>query len=273
MQSHQDNAEVILLIDAGGTFLKSAFPEADGRLVPLPEIPTHSDGSADEIRNAFQTAVDQCLSVSGKTLAGIAIAIPGPFDYRNGVFRMDHKFQAVKNRSIKEFLPEVPLVLLHDANAFAMGLPGSEKGRLGGITLGTGLGSAVIFDGVCQNSEAQTPLNPLWKRPFHGGIAEDRVSTRALLKACPGAKNVKEIAEDPETDLIWQQFGRDLAELLTDWKTEFQLERIVIGGGISKAKDRFLVPELKALPIEFYTGESPALTGLLKEFHKRNQKK
>ena len=269
MQSYKDNAQVILAIDAGGTFLKSALQRADESIVPLPEVATHSDGSADEIRNAFETVVRNGEELSEAALTGIAVATPGPFDFREGIFRMDHKYQSVKGHSIREFLPELPLVLLHDANAFLLGIPGMETGRVGGITLGTGLGAAAADHGVCINNDALTPKHPLWNIPFRGGIAEDYISTRALLNAFPGAKTVKEMAELPETEPIWQEFGRNLAELLLQWQKLLSLDKVYIGGGISKANNRFLVPELKQMPIEFYTGDSPALAGLFHEFRKK----
>jgi glucokinase len=179
---------------------------------------------------------------------------------------MDHKFQSVKGCSIREFLPDLPLKFLHDANAFLLGIPGSEYGRTGGITLGTGLGAAAAENGICINNDAMTPRYPLWNIPFHGGIAEDFISTRALLAAYPAAKTVKEMAELPETEMIWKEFGKNLAELLHQWQAVLALDKIYIGGGISRAKNRFLVPELEDLPIEFYTGDSPALEGVFKEF-------
>ena len=262
---------MILAIDAGGTFLKSAVQKTNGIVMQLQEIPVCSDGTAEEIGTAFRSVVQAAERTGGSPVTGMAVCIPGPFDYRTGEFRMDHKFRSVKGRSIREFLPEQPIVFVHDANAFLMGIPEWDQGRVGGITLGTGLGAAAAINGVCQNNEAQTPLYPLWNRPFRGGIAEDYVSTRALLKAFPQAKTVKEMVGLPGTTDIWKQFGTALAELLTDWKEELSLDRIVIGGGISRAKDFFLVPELSRLPIEFHTAGNPALTGLFDEYNRRRK--
>ena len=264
---------MILAIDAGGTFLKSSVRKADGTVVPQPEISACSDGTAEEIGNAFRLVVQSAERNAGLHLTGIAVCIPGPFDFQTGEFRMDHKFRSVKGRNIREFLPELPLLLVHDANAFLMGIPGWDQGRVGGITLGTGLGAAVAISGVCQNNERQTPLYPLWNRPFRSGIAEDYVSARALLKAFPQAKTVKEMADAPGTEAIWEQFGTALAELLASWQAELSLDRIVIGGGISRAKEHFLVSELSRLPIEFSTTGDPALAGLFNEYNRRRKER
>ena len=62
------------LLDVGGTFVKCA----DGRQVPIP-----SDGSRDIIAAALTEAIGP---VEG--LKGVGIAIPGPFDYTQGIFHV-----------------------------------------------------------------------------------------------------------------------------------------------------------------------------------------
>ena len=273
MQSYKNIAQVILAVDAGGTFLKSALYPAEGSPVPLAEVPTCSNGSFEEIRNAFQTMYKNAAEQAENEISGIAVSTPGPFDYRNGIFLMDHKFQAVKGKSMKEFFPEMPMTFLHDANAFIGGVVQNEKGRFGGITLGTGLGAAVMIDGAFLNNDKETPLHSLWNKKFRDGIGEDYLSTAALMKACPDAKSVKEIAERTDTDAIWQDFGNALAEILTEWQAELQLEKIYVGGGISKAKDRFMTEALAKLPLEFVTAGNLNLSGAIKDFQKKINKK
>ena len=63
-----------LLLDVGGTFIKCS----DGRTIPI-----DSDGTNDEIASALRSAV---FGEGEPPKAGIRVAIPGPFDYKNGVF-------------------------------------------------------------------------------------------------------------------------------------------------------------------------------------------
>ena len=81
MQGAQDAVEVTLALDIGGTFIKSAV-FSDGRLVrKLPQIPSRSNGSADEIGAAIAAAAivagccddskckdEVCVSVDGAVL-------------------------------------------------------------------------------------------------------------------------------------------------------------------------------------------------------------
>ena len=246
--------------------MKSALFEAEEKIVSLAEIPACSNGTFDEIKNAFMAVYQNAVEHSGNRITGIAISVPGPFDYRNGIFQMEHKFQAVKDCCLRDFFPDIPITFLHDANAFLGGAVSAKQGRFGGITLGTGLGAAVMIDGDFVNNEKDSPLYSLWNKPFRNGIGEDYVSTAALMKACPEAQSVKEMADRTDTDEIWQDFGNALADLLTDWQRELRLEKIYVGGGISKARKRFMTARLAGLPLEFVSSENLNLYGAVKHF-------
>ena len=230
---------MILTLDIGGTFIKSAV-FCDGKIVwKLPQVPSCSNGSREEIASAIRTAIQQAGSVDR-----IAVSIPGPFDYKNGIFRAEHKFAAVCGCSFSEFSGGLPASFVHDANAFLLGeaLHGAARGfrRAGGITLGTGLGAAFAVGGVLQLNALGSPAAgvSLWNRPYRGGIAEDRVSARALLKNFPGmdGKSLAEAAAagDPAAQRAWRGYSEDLYELLRQWRAELETEVIVLGGQLCK---------------------------------------
>ena len=92
MSGDQNTAEMILALDIGGTFIKSAVFQAGKLIRKLPQVSSCSGGSREDIATAVRTAVRQAGPVGR-----IAVSIPGPFDYANGIFRMEHKF-AFENR-------------------------------------------------------------------------------------------------------------------------------------------------------------------------------
>ncbi|MBO6095835.1 MAG: ROK family protein, partial [Bacteroidales bacterium] len=99
-----------ILLDVGGTFIK----RPDGQMFPI-----DSHGSSEAIAKALATAIGPMDGLSG-----IGVAIPGPFDYQQGVFLMEHKFASVYGRSFRELvnIPEkVHLVFHHDVNAVLLG--------------------------------------------------------------------------------------------------------------------------------------------------------
>lgn len=245
---------MILALDIGGTFIKSGVFGPDGTLHGLPQVPSCSGGSREDIIAAIRLAVARAGAVDG-----IGIAIPGPFDYRAGISLMTHKFGALNGVDLRAALGfEVPCVFVHDADAFLLGELGAGSlhgvSRAGGVTIGTGLGAAVAVDGATVDGELGSPAPEvsLWKRPFHGGIAEDFISARALVKKypAPGAKEIADAARrgDAAARRVWRELGDDLAELLDNWIARLQLERVVLGGQIAGAWELFCTP-LAGLPV------------------------
>ena len=105
-----------LLLDVGGTFLKSAVADAAGQLLSGSEFscPIRSEGSREEIEGSLAATVARGAAFAaerGMELAGIGIAIPGPFDYAAGVSRMTHKFRSICGvdlRGVLHAMPGVP---------------------------------------------------------------------------------------------------------------------------------------------------------------------
>jgi len=245
---------MILALDIGGTFIKSGVFSPDGTLRKLPQIPSRSDGGRAEIVSAIRSAIDAAGRVDA-----VGVAIPGPFDYRNGISLMTHKFGALNGVDLRAELGlDMPCVFVHDADAFLLGELGfgALRGiaRAGAVTLGTGLGAAVAVNGVTVDNDLGSPAPEvsLWKTPFRDGIAEDFISARALLKKYPaaGAKEIAEAAHrgDAAALRVWEEFGGDLAELLARWAARWNLEKIVLGGQIAKGWELFRAP-LEELPV------------------------
>lgn len=89
-----------LLFDVGGTFLKAVAADSAGGLIPGSEFscPMPSDGTREAITGALAASVARGAAFAarnGLVLAGIGIAFPGPFDYANGIPRMEHKFRSI----------------------------------------------------------------------------------------------------------------------------------------------------------------------------------
>lgn len=266
MQSPQNTAEIILTLDIGGTFIKSAI-FSDGKLIrKLPQEPSCANGSRAEIVSAITNVITQAGKINR-----LAVSIPGPFDYRNGIFLAEHKFASVKGCHFSEFAGNIPTCFIHDANAFLLGelSHGAARGflRTGGITLGTGLGAAFAIGSDLQNDSDGTPAESvkLWNKPFLNGTAEDYISARALLKNFPGMSG-KDVAAaaingNIRAKAVWQEFSRNLYQLLQKWKKQLNTEVIVIGGQLSKGL--FLGESIPAdLNIRFSAlGEDAALWG------------
>lgn len=182
----------------------------------------------------------------------ISVSAPGPFDFESGTSRMQHKlpslYRVSLRRELQKVLPRVGLCFVHDSVAFAVGAmharPALQKESFAAVMLGTGLGYLFVQGGkACLNSD-ESPAYSLWNQPFSGGITEDFVSTRALLKSGRllgfSAENVYELAQiaqngEEAVRAIFSEYGRNLAIALSGTPDFEQTQEVVIGGQISRS--------------------------------------
>ncbi|GGP22925.1 polyphosphate--glucose phosphotransferase [Silvimonas iriomotensis] len=126
-----------------------------------------------------------------------------------------------------------PLKLLNDADAAGLAEQtfGAAKGRMGKVlvvTLGTGIGTALIVDGkLISNTEFGHLIYP------KDNIAE---------KYCSG--KVKD-----DEDLKWKDFNPRLNGYLKHLDLLLSPDLVIIGGGISKKHEKF-IPEMTGIRFE-----------------------
>lgn len=254
-----------LSLDVGGTFIKCS----DGRKVPI-----DSDGTRETIIESLREAIGPV-----DELASVGVCVPGPFDYRKGIFMMKHKYAAVYGCSFRDLagIPNnVPMHFIHDVNAPLKGLlalhPELRIGKVALVTLGTGLGFSYAVDGEIQMNENLGPALSLYNRPFRDGILEDYVSRRAILRAYgkPVAGDVKEISDrarsgDQEALSAFLNAGVAFAEGAGPFLKELGIRTVFFGGQIAKSFDlmesavRERLPEIRLTVIENF--EEAALAG------------
>jgi len=247
-------------------YLENTFSES--------ELDNHAE--ADIIIASWGKTIQEAIEKAGKeNVVGIGFAMPGPFDYENGIPLFtgeNNKYENIYGLNIPEKLRkylslpnEFPIRFINDATAFAIGEEWFGKAigskRSLSITLGTGFGSAFINESVPVPSGESVPKNGcVWHLPFENGIADDYFSTRGLVyrykqKTGKNVKGAKEIAvaaaQNDEIALnLFIDFGSKLVDLLKSWIRIFGVETLVIGGNISLASDWFLPALRNALEQE-----------------------
>lgn len=158
---------MIPVLEIGGTHVTAALVDPrDGRVSSRTREPLDADGAADAILAAVRHCAD---GLSVPVGARWGVAVPGPFDYARGIalFRGVGKFEALYGmdvrRALLHGLRQRPgdVVFLNDAHAFLTGewSAGSVRGhrRAVGITLGTGVGSAFLADGLIHDTGPGIP--------------------------------------------------------------------------------------------------------------------
>jgi glucokinase len=288
--------DFVLAADVGGTHITAALIDMHAReLVASSLVRKHvnADGAAAEIIQAWS----ECLTnAKGDVdVAKICLAMPGPFDYNNGISGMKDqgKFDALFEANIKELLADAMRVeaghffFENDAACFLQGevFAGCAKGfeKVIGVTLGTGLGTAVYNNSRSHSAD-------LWSLPFKSSIAEDYLSTRwfvQLYGELSGnfVSGVKEIADktksDPTARTVFAEFGKNLASFLQLFIEKEQPEAVVVAGNISQAYSLFgqtmeAELRLKTSSVQLkqsMLGEQAALLGAAGSWNSATQKK
>lgn len=260
-------------------------------------IHVDSRGSKDEIIASWSEAIKKTTENVGlNQLAGIGFAMPGPFDYPNGIawFSVDvQKFEHLHGVNVKSELinhlgltPDFPIRFLNDASCFAIGEAWLGEAvnykRIITITLGTGFGTTFIKNRLPVAGIEGIPEDGfLYHIPFQNSIADDYFSTRWFLKEYKEktGKQISDVKElvnlannDTKSRQIFEKFGGNLGGFLVPWIEKFNADCIVLGGNISKSfplfkkqlEDQFEKNGLQTAICISKTDETAALFGSAK---------
>lgn len=258
---------ITLGADIGGTHISAALVH-DGLLLTGTYRRAAIDPAADAqtLLDAWAGLLNEVIVLAEAPVQSIGLAMPGPFDYDNGIslIRGLNKYESLYGINIREALRErlsetlrnIPICFENDAACFGLGEARSagDHRKLIAITLGTGLGACFIEEGKLLTAGAGVPPNGyLYNMPFKDGIAEDYISARWLLNACP-ANDVRELAERAATDekaaAVFWEFGANLKTFLTPWIKRFEADALVIGGNIARSFHLFQQTMRLVVPIQ-----------------------
>jgi len=212
----------VLGIDIGGTGIKAAPVDvAAGRLTaerlkidtPHPPVPDAVATVIKEIVASFGWTGPTGITFPGVVTSGVVRTAPNLHPSWIGV-------------DATAFLAEAtghPVSVINDADAAGLaemrfGAGRDHPGTVLLLTLGTGIGSALFYNGVL------VPNTEFGHIEIHGEDAEKRASEHA-----------REIG-----DLSWAKWAGRLDGYLDKMEALLSPDLIIIGGGISKRSDKFL---------------------------------
>lgn len=168
--------EAVVCMDVGGTEIKAAPVGAGGRLLaPVQHFPADAGRPADALLAHFAAIALAAADLAhGRTVRGVHLAFPGPFDYENGVSRMRKldKYDALYGVNLREALqrrlaplglPGESIRFINDVSAYA----------LGEMRFGRAAGSALIASRdvplVYMGEMAHHPIRLCDNRPENNG--------------------------------------------------------------------------------------------------------
>jgi glucokinase len=253
----QEENNFIISADIGGSHVTAAVIDGNNKLV-LNETRIRTyvncNGPANEVLEIWAAALKEVRKKIHLPVNKLAIAMPGPFDYVNGISFITglDKYESLYGINVKSYLAEAldidveNIRFRNDAEAFLHGEivagAGSKYNSVIGFTLGTGMGSAISKDDITTDAN--------WGSvPFGNSIADEYFSTRWFLKNYKDVSNlqidsVKELAALALTDEkaagVFNSFAENFSGFMIGYILQEKPDLIIIGGNISKAHQLFM---------------------------------
>ncbi|MDY6051501.1 MAG: ROK family protein [Rothia sp. (in: high G+C Gram-positive bacteria)] len=223
-------ADLVIGIDIGGTGMKGGIVDIrTGQLVgDRFRIPTPQPATPQACATVAQEIVAELQGRELAPLPDAAVGIDFPAIVKNGVTLSaanvhESWIGADLEGTMSQALGGRTVYALNDADAAGLaeatyGQGQGKEGLIIMVTLGTGIGSALIMNGQL------IPNTELGHLELDGHDAETRASAR-----------VREHQE-----LSWKKYGKRLRRYFSHVESLFSPDLFIIGGGISKHPEKFL---------------------------------
>jgi predicted NBD/HSP70 family sugar kinase len=250
-------------VDIGGTKIAVLIVDADGAVLGR-ATRSSSAGDQDGAAEAIVACLDEALATADLTrddLRAVGVGVPGRVDPQQGTVTLAvnlgwHDFP------LKDALEERlgrPVIVENDARAAAIGL--HERGVLGGLgdlaylAVGTGIAAGVVLDGALHRGARGLAGEIGHAIADHDGptctcgqqgCLEAFASGPAIARRAK-AETARDVyraaaAGDAAAAALVDDVGRRLAWAVHLLVMTYDVERVVIGGGVSHAGDLFAAP-------------------------------
>ena len=144
-------------VDIGGTNVKIALVDFDGKIIYSNTVPTRAEMGYEAGVNNIKQAIKELMQETGesnKTIEAIGFGLPGQIDYKEGVVKNLPNIPGWVNIPLARIIEDefsIPTRLDNDVRCAALGELnfGAGKGceNLICITVGTGIGSGIVLNG------------------------------------------------------------------------------------------------------------------------------
>lgn len=238
----------IIAVDLGGTRLRVAIFSADGEMLHKTVIPTPRDDPDALVRAMKDTAGNATVDIEGAV-----VGVPGPIDYSAGeAIRLPNLPGWAEHVSANKLAVQLrlPVHLANDADLAALGEHRYGAGRgvsdMLYMTSSTGVGGGVIVNGrLLHGKKSLAEVGHMVIDQATGGTVEGLGSGTALAKLA-GADGATVQAQAEAGDERALAFFAEVAAAFATGVYNavhcFMPERVVIGGGVSRAGELLLAP-------------------------------
>lgn len=248
----------VITFDIGGTSIKSMIIE-DGRGTELEEIVSRAKEGAKYIKEDIFKRIREILK-DHKDIDGVAISTAGMVDYKTGII-------SYANQNIKDYIGfdwtmeikkefNLKCVVENDVKSAALGEANFGAGRefssMFVLTVGTGIGGCLILDNKIYRGQSGN-AGEIGYLPFYDSTIEEMASTSAMVRLAKEKYPDKDFSNGKKIFAAFDKNDKDacdlvdiltgnLAKLLASLMLIVSPQAIIIGGGISKQKEKLLNP-------------------------------
>lgn len=272
----------VLGMDLGGTYLRAALADKEGKVLAKRRVQTLAHEGRDAVLNRIVTLLKEVEREAHRDVAAVGLAAPGPLDPKAGVVRNAPTLPGWVDVPLTRIVEErvgVPAILANDASAAALGEFAYGAGRgarhLVYLTISTGIGGGFVVDSELLEGQkgaageaGHVIVDPEGPRCSCGGrghleaVASGTAVGRQAREAIGAGEGtlLKDLSDgEPErvtselvhkAALAGDRFsagllgaaGRNVGYALVGFVHLFNPEVIVLGGGVTNAGGFFWDP-------------------------------
>lgn len=240
-------------IDIGGTFIKYGVVDKTGNILKSDTTKTTKD-----IASLLETIENIIESNHPENLYGVGISSPGRIDTEEGIIRHGGSLIFLNGLNLKKYINEkfnLPCALINDAKSATMAeqwvgnLADVTNGMV--ITLGTGLGGGIILNNALYSGTNYQSGEISWmfrnlENISGPGMLGSELSAVQFIKKCTQELNLAnendgrtvfeqiKIGENQKIMNYFTEFSRGIAWLILNLQSVLDLEKFLIGGGVSR---------------------------------------
>jgi glucokinase len=274
----RSKSELVFAADLGGTHLRVATVDRNGKVYCRQMQPTPQAEKPNEIVHALIDAAHECeraAAEQGGVISAVSVAVPGTVNISEGVVVKAPNLPCLDGFRLGAALEselDWPAILENDANAAAIGEMWQGAGQgyrtIICVTLGTGVGGGIILDGKLWRGAdgSAAEIGHMGVDPFGGvactcgsrGCLEVYASATAIVRMTREARprypnSSLHMSEDLTSEKVYQA-GREGDELALEVFRRMGVylgigvaslinvlnpEIVVIGGGLSNGWELF----------------------------------
>lgn len=254
-----DESKLRVGVDVGGTKIALGLVNPANELIsdtPRFEVAPYKSGDA--LVEKLVEEIRQLIADSGysmEDLAGIGIGSPGPLDLDTGTILNTPNMPQVRDYPLRDSVAKAAGLnteLNNDANCFVLGEALAGEAKAGeiviGVTLGTGFGFGIVFDGKIYTGATGTAAEIAHCPYLDGYLEEGYISGRGLSMMYDRRTGedvegleISQRAQDGEDAALaaFAEFGEHLGRAFAWFVNILDPDFIVVGGSIAKNWDFF----------------------------------